>query len=96
MSTVKILLYATELNEPDRRGAASLNPLGVPEYSWEIVGIDYVTDLPRSDSHGYTSLFIMVCHLTKMANFVPCHKEITYEESSELFIDNCYGLHGVP
>jgi hypothetical protein len=30
-----------------------------------------------------------------MAHFVPCHKEITAEETSYLFIDNCYKLHGV-
>jgi hypothetical protein len=82
--------------KPDRRGMAMLHPLGVPEYPWEIVGIDYVTDLPKSGVHGYTSVFIMVCHLTKMAHFVPCHKEITAEESSELFVDHCYRLHGVP
>jgi hypothetical protein len=38
----------------------------------------------------------MVCHLTKMAHFVPCHKEITAEESADLFISNRYRLHGVP
>jgi len=38
----------------------------------------------------------MMCHLMKMAHFVQCHKEITAEESSELFIDNYYRLHGVP
>ena len=32
----------------------------------------------------------------KMAHFVPCHKEITSEESSELIIDHCFRLHGVP
>ena len=31
-----------------------------------------------------------------MAHLIPCHKEITAEESNELFIDNCYRLHGVP
>jgi len=31
-----------------------------------------------------------------MAHFVPCHKEITAEETVKLFIDNCYRLHGVP
>ncbi len=73
-----------------------MHPLGVPEYPWEIVGIDYVTDLPKSGSNCYTSVFIMVCHFTKMAHFVPCHKDITTEESSELCIDNRYRLHGVP
>ncbi len=73
-----------------------MHSLGIPEYPWEIVRIDYVTDLPRSDSYDYTCVIIIICHLTKIAHFVPCHEEITAEESSELFIDNCYTLHGVP
>ena len=51
-------------------------PLGVPRYPWKIVGIDYVTNLPKRGSNLYTSVFIMVFHLTKMAHFVPCHKDI--------------------
>ena len=31
-----------------------------------------------------------------MARFVPCHKEITSEESTYVFINHCYRLHGVP
>ena len=31
-----------------------------------------------------------------MAHFVPCHKEITTKDTANLFIDNCYKLHGVP
>jgi hypothetical protein len=32
-----------------------------------------------------------------MAHFVPCHdKGIIAEESSDVFISNCYRLHGVP
>jgi hypothetical protein len=31
-----------------------------------------------------------------MAYFVPCHKDITAEESSDLLIDNCHRLHGDP
>jgi hypothetical protein len=31
-----------------------------------------------------------------MAHFVPCHKEITAKVSANLFISNCYRLHGVP
>jgi len=82
--------------KPNRRGGASLQPLGIPEYSWEIVGIDYVSDLPKSSSYGPTPAFIMVFHLTKMAQFVPCNKEIIAEESTDLFISNCYRLYGVP
>jgi len=82
--------------KPDRRGGAPLYPLGIIEYPWETVGIDYVTDLLKSGFYGHTTVFIMVCHLTKISNFVPCHKDITAKESSCLFISNCYRLHGVP
>ena len=47
--------------KPDSRGGSALQPLGIPEYLWEIVGIDYVTDLPKSGTNGYTSIFVMVC-----------------------------------
>ena len=73
-----------------------MQPLKIPEYPWEMVGIDDVTDLPKSSIDGYTNIFIMFCHLTKITHFVPCHKDITAEESSNLFIDHCYRLHGVP
>ena len=44
----------------------------------------------------FTAILILVCHLTKMAHFVPCHKEITAEDIADIFIDNCYKLHGAP
>jgi hypothetical protein len=80
----------------DRRGGLALKSLGIPEYSWEIDGIDYVTDLPKLGSYGNTAVIIMVCHLAKMARFVPCHKEIMIEESTDLFISIFCKLHGVP
>ena len=82
--------------KPVRKGGAAWQPLGIPEYPWEIIGIDSVTGLPTSGIDGYTTVLIMICQLYKMAHFVPCHKEITAEESANLFIDYCYRLHGVP
>ena len=68
--------------KPSRQGSASISPLGVREYPWEVVGMDFVTDLPKSSKLQYTAILILVCHLTKMAHFVPCHKEIIVEETS--------------
>ena len=83
-------------SKPIRRGAAPIHPLPVPEFPWHTVGLDYVTDLRKSGKHGYTAVMIVCCHLTKMAHLIPCTKEITAEESAELFIHNVYRLHGVP
>ncbi len=63
----------------ERRGGDTLQPLGILEFPSEIVGIDYVTDLPKSSTHGYTTVFIMIYHLTKRAHFAQCYKEITKE-----------------
>jgi hypothetical protein len=82
--------------KPSRQGSSSLSPLGVHNYPWEIVGMDFVTGLPKSSKNNFTAFLILVCHLTKMAHFVPCHKEITTEDIVDLFIDNCYKLHVVP
>ena len=58
--------------------------------------MDFVTDLPESFKNNFTAILILVCHLTKTAHFVPCHKEIIAKYIVDLFIDNCYKLHGVP
>ena len=81
---------------PDQRGGASLQPLGNSNFPWKIVGIDYVIDLPNNGLYGSTSVFIMVCNLTKMSHFVPRHNELVAEETSYLFRSNCYRLHGAP
>jgi len=33
--------------KPSRHGSSSLSPLDVPNYPWEIIGMDFVTDLPK-------------------------------------------------
>jgi hypothetical protein len=81
--------------KPSRQGSLSFSPLGVPNYPWEIVGMDFVTDLLKSSKNNFHAILILVCPLTKMADFVPCHKEITTRDTADLFIDNCYKLQGV-
>ena len=43
--------------KPDRKGGVALQPLGITEFPWEIVGIDYVTDFPKSGIDGYRAVF---------------------------------------
>jgi hypothetical protein len=64
-------------DKPSRQGSSSLSPLGLPYYPWEIVGMDFVTDLPKSSIYNFTTILILVCNLMKMAHFVLCHEEIT-------------------
>ena len=70
--------------------------MGVLNHPWEIVGMCFVSDLLKSSKFNFTAMLILVCHFTNMAHFVPSHTEITEEDTIDLFIDNCYKLHGVP
>ena len=56
--------------KPSRQGSSSLSPLGVPNYPWEIVGVDFVTDIPKISKYTFIAILILVCHLTKLAHFV--------------------------
>jgi len=69
--------------------------LGVRDFPWEIVGMDCVTDLPKSSDFNLTAILIRVYHLSKIAYFAPYHKEITREETVDLFKYNGYKLDGV-
>ena len=56
--------------KPSIHGSSSLSPFGVPNYHWEIVGMDFVMDLPKISKYNFTAILILVYHLTKMAHFV--------------------------
>jgi hypothetical protein len=55
-----------------------LQPINNPERPFEMVHIDFITDLLEVDSHRYkvNAICIMVDHLTGYLHTVPCSKEI--------------------
>ena len=77
--------------KPDRRGSAPVNPLPVPTYPWEVVGVefvDYVTNLPKSGKNKYTAVMIVVCHLTKMKK--QCVREaniLSWDTTDKIHLD---------
>ena len=50
--------------------AGTLQPLPIPSWKWEEIGMDFITGLPRS-SQGYDSIWVIVDRLTKSAHFLP-------------------------
>ncbi|XP_071683590.1 uncharacterized protein [Lolium perenne] len=53
-----------------QRPAGLLQPLKVPEWKWEEVGMDFITGLPKSQ-RGHDSIWVIVDRLTKVAHFIP-------------------------
>jgi hypothetical protein len=70
-----------------------LHPLLVPKGLWLLLLIDFITYLPLAN--GKDSIFMVVDWLIKMAHFIPCNKTIIGEETTKLFLDNIYHIHGL-
>jgi hypothetical protein len=51
-----------------QRPAGLLQPLKVPEWKWEEIGMDFIVGLPHTQD-GYDSIWVIVDRLTKVAHF---------------------------
>ena len=75
-----------------------LNPLAVPSYPWESIGIDFVVPLPESRNRDgqYDSITVVICLLTAMVHLVPSRINYNATQLAELVFENIYKLHGLP
>ena len=75
-----------------------LNPLAVPSYPWESVGIDFVGPLPESRNRDgqYDSITVVICLLTAMVHLIPSRINYNATQLAELVFENIYKIHGLP
>ena len=56
--------------------------------------MDFIEQLPSSD--GFTSILVIVDHLSKQGIFIPTHNTINSPELTKLFVAHVFSKHGVP
>ncbi|KAK1556123.1 hypothetical protein QYE76_019031, partial [Lolium multiflorum] len=78
-----------------QRPAGLLQPLQIPEWKWDSVGMDFITGLPKS-SKGNDSIWVVVDRLTKVAHFIPVKTTYQGPKLAELYISRIVALHGTP
>jgi hypothetical protein len=78
-----------------QRPAGLLQPLQVPEWKWESVGMDFITGFPRS-SRGNDSIWVIVDRLTKVAHFIPVKTTHRSDQLADLYLSRIVSLHGIP
>ncbi|KAA0056476.1 ty3-gypsy retrotransposon protein [Cucumis melo var. makuwa] len=88
-------LVCQQVKAPKQKPAGLLQPLGVPEWKWESVSIDFITGLPRT-LKGYTVIWVVVDRLTKSAHFVLEKSNYTVSKCGQLYMTEIVRLHGVP
>jgi hypothetical protein len=78
-----------------QRSARLLQPLQVPEWTWEEIAMDLVMGLLRTQS-GYDSIWVIVDRLTKVSHFIPVKSTYSGPQLVELYMSRIVCLHGVP
>src|SRR6266481_4587786 len=71
-----------------------LKQLPIPERPWNSISMDFIEKLPKSS--GYTSILVVVDHLSKQSLFIPTYNTITSQQLAQLFIPHVLSKHGVP
>jgi len=56
--------------------------------------MDFIEGLPLSDGHD--TILVVVCHLTKMALFIPTFRDIDAEDLARIFLSQVFAKHGTP
>jgi IS30 family transposase len=78
-----------------QRPARLLQPLKIPEWKWEEIGMDFILRLPKTQN-GYDSIWVIVDRLSKVAHFIPVKTTYKGSKLAELYIVRIVCLYGVP
>jgi hypothetical protein len=72
-----------------------LQPLPIPEWKWEVVTMDFITKLPRTNKQ-HDSIMVVVDKLTKGAHFILV--KLTPKEANivDVYMRDISRLHGIP
>jgi hypothetical protein len=67
----------------------------MPEWKWEEIAIDFIVELPRTQS-GYDSIWVIVDRPTKVDHFIPVKTTYSGPQLAELYMLRIVCLHEVP
>lgn len=71
-----------------------LQPLPIPEGSWQDISMDFIEGLPLSK--GANTILVVVDRFTKYAHFLSLKHPFSASQVAELFLDRVAQLYGMP
>src|SRR5260370_27195388 len=73
---------------------SKLKQLPILVKPWNSISMDFIEHLPASDR--FTSMLVVVDHLTKQSLFIPTHDTINSPQLTQLFLTHIFSKHRVP
>jgi hypothetical protein len=78
-----------------QKPAGLLQPLPVPKWKWEEIGMDFVIGLPWTQK-GNDSIWVIIDRLTKVAHFIPVKTTFRGATLAQIYLKEIVRLHGIP
>jgi ppGpp synthetase/RelA/SpoT-type nucleotidyltranferase len=75
--------------------ARKLQPLPIPNWKWEEIGMDFVTGLPMTKNHK-DMIWVIVDMLTKSGHFLAVNQKDSCEKLAEIYVNGVVKKHGIP
>jgi hypothetical protein len=90
-----ICLVCQKVKTKNRHPTRLLQPFPIPEWKWEVVKIDFITNLLRTIKQ-HDSIMVVVEKMMKDTHFIPV--KTTYKETNivEIYMKEVSKLHGMP
>ncbi|KAI2661157.1 Transposon Tf2-6 polyprotein [Labeo rohita] len=83
------------INNTSRRlPEGKLVPLSIPQRPWSHIGIDFATDLPKSD--GFTTILVVVDRFSKACKLIPLPGLPTAMNTAQLLFSQIFRHFGIP
>ncbi|GJY48272.1 putative reverse transcriptase domain-containing protein [Tanacetum coccineum] len=67
----------------------------IPEWKWDNITMDFITNLPKS-SQGFDTIWVIVDRLTKSAHFLPIRENDPSDKLARLYLNRIVARHGIP
>lgn len=74
--------------------AGLMQSLPVPERRWDVVTMDFMTQLPTTAA-GNDAIVVFVDKLSKLVHIVPCKSNITAPQTAHLYLNHVVRHHGL-
>jgi hypothetical protein len=74
--------------------AGLMQPLSIPEWKWEDIGMDFITGLPLTPKKK-AMIWVIVNRLTKSAHFLAVNQKDSGEKLINLYVQEIVSKHGV-
>ncbi len=92
---VKSCLLCQRMKSSNQKPAGLMQPLPIPDNTWEHVSLDLIGPLPTT-ANGFNCIVTVVDKLSKMAHFIATTTTVDAPGLAKLLMHNVFKHHGFP